>query len=66
MVTLLQEWDTYTSFKVWLSAVEDWVSSHTHTMPENLGPATICIVACLTISLDDYSALETFYKLGTM
>ena len=29
MVTHLQEWATYTSFKAWLLAVEDWVSSHT-------------------------------------
>ena len=41
MVTHLQEWATYASFKAWLLAVEDWVLSHTHTMPNNLGPATI-------------------------
>ena len=40
VVTPLQEQATYTSFKAWLSAVEDWVLSHTHTMPDNLGLAT--------------------------
>ena len=41
MVTHLQEWATYTSFKAWLLVVEDWVSSHTHTTPDNLGSATV-------------------------
>ena len=66
MVTHLQEQATYASFKAWLSAVEDWVSSHTHTTPDNLGPATIHTVACLTMSPDIYSWLETSGALGTM
>ena len=53
-------------FKAWLSAVEDWVSSHTHTMPDNLGPATVRTMACLTMSPDIYSWLETSSALGTM
>ena len=65
MVTCLQERATYASFKAWLSAVEDWVSSYTHTTPENLGPATICTMACLTMSPDVYSWLETSGTLGT-
>ena len=59
MVTRLQEQATYTSFKAWLSAVEDWVSSHTHTTPDNLGLATVHAVAHLTMSLEVYSWLET-------
>ena len=64
MVTRLQERATYASFKAWLSAVEDWVLSHTHTMPDNLGPATVCAVAHLTMSPDVYSWLETSGALG--
>ena len=55
MVTHLQEWATYTFFKAWLLVIKDWMSSHTHTTPENLGPATVHAVACLTMSLDIYS-----------
>ena len=66
MVTQLQEWATYASFKAWLSVVKDWVSSHTHTTPENLGLVTVCAVAHLTISLGMYSWLETCGVLGIM
>ena len=66
MVTCLQEQATYASFKAWLSAVEDGVLSHTHTMPENLGPATIRTVAHLTMSPDVYLWLETSGALETM
>ena len=66
MVTDLQEWATYTSFKAWLLAVEDWVLSHIHTMPDNLGLATICAMAHLTMSPDVYSWLETSGALGTI
>ena len=45
MVTRLQEQATYISFKAWLLVVEDWVSSHTHTMTNNLGLATIHAMA---------------------
>ena len=65
MVTHLQERATYASFKAYLLAVEDWVSSHTHTTPDNLGPATIHAMAHLTMSLDIYSWLETSGMLGT-
>ena len=65
IVTVLQEQATYTSFKVWLLVVEDWVSSYTDMMPNNLGLVTICFVACLTISPDMYSWLETCNMLGT-
>ena len=65
MVTYLQEQATYTSFKAWLSVVEDWVLSHTHTMPDNLGLATVRIVAHLTMSPDVNSWLETSGILGT-
>ena len=65
MVTHWQEWATYSSFKVWLLVVEDWVLSHTHTMPDNLGLVTICTIARLTMSLDIYSWLETCGTLGT-
>ena len=50
--------------KAWLSVVEDWVLSHTHTMPDNLGPATVRAVARLTMSPDVYSWLETSGTLG--
>ena len=64
MVTSLQEWATYASFKAWLLVVEDWVLFHTHTTPDNLGPTTIYAMAHLTISLDIYSWLETCGTLG--
>ena len=64
MVTHLLEWATYVSFKAWLSAVEDWVLSYSHTMPENLGSVTVRAVAHLTMSLDVYSWLETCSMLG--
>ena len=66
IVTHLQEQGTNASFKAWLSVVEDWVLSHTHTMPDNLGPATAHTVAHLTMSPDIYSWLETSGTLGTM
>ena len=66
MVTCLQEQATYAYFKAWLLAVEDWVLSHTHTMPNNLGPATVHAMAHLTMSPDVYSWLETSSTLGTM
>ena len=37
IVTSLQDWATYTSFKAWLLVVEDWVSSYTHMMPNKFG-----------------------------
>ena len=64
MVTHLEEWTNHASIKAWLSAVEDWVLSHTHTMPNNLGPATIHPVACLTMSQEVYFWLETSSVLG--
>ena len=51
-------------FKAWLSVVEDWVLSHTHTMPDNLGPVTVHAVAHLTMSPDVYSWLEMSGTLG--
>ena len=57
---------TYALFKAWLLAVEDWVLSHTHTMPDNLGLVTVWVVAHLTMSLDVYSWLETCGALGMM
>ena len=65
IVTHLQKQATYALFKAWLLLVEDWVLSHTHTMPDNLGPATICTMAYLTRSLDMYSWLETCGTQGT-
>ena len=65
MVMRLQEWATYALFKAWLLVVKDWVLSHTHTMPNNLGLASVHAVACLTMSLDVYSWLETCSALGT-
>ena len=64
MVTRLKERATYASFKDWLSVVEDWVLSHTHTVPDNLGPATVRAMAHLTMSPDIYSWLETSGTLG--
>ena len=66
IVTCLEERATYASFKAWLSMIEDWVLSHTHTTPENLVLATIRAMAHLTISLDIYSWLETCSTLETM
>ena len=52
--------------KLGFLAVKDWVLSHTYTMPDNLGPATVCTVAYLTVSPDIYSWLEPSGMLGTM
>ena len=65
MVNCLQEWATYASFKVWLLLVEDWVLSHTHTTPNNLGLVTVHTVARLTMSPDIYLWLDTCGTLGT-
>ena len=64
MVINLQEQATYASFKGWLLAVKDWVSSHTHTMHDNLGLAIIHAMASLTMSPDIYSLLKTYGILG--
>ena len=64
MVIHLQGQATYALFKAWLLAVEEWVSSHTHSMLEKLGLATVYAIACLTMSLDVYSWLETCGALG--
>ena len=66
IVTHLKEQATYTLFKAWLLAVKDWVLSHTHTMPDNLGLAIVCTVAHLMMSPDVYSWLETCGTMGTM
>ena len=63
--TSLQEHATYASFNTWLLVLEDWVSSYTHTMPDNLVPVSLYAMAYLTISLDVYSWLETCGMLGT-
>ena len=65
IITCLQEQATYTSFKAWLLAVEDWVLSYTHTMPDNLGLATIQTMAHLTMSPNIYSWLEICGTLET-
>ena len=41
IVTCLQEQATHASFEAWILIKEDWVSSYTHTTPDNLGAATI-------------------------
>ena len=64
MLTSLQKLATYAPFKAWLLVVEDWVSSHAHTMPNNLGLATIRAMAHLTMSPDVYSWLEISGALG--
>ena len=65
IVNCLQERATHALFKAWLLVVEDWVLSHTHSVPDNLGPATICTMASLTMSPDIYSWLETCGTLET-
>ena len=66
IVACLQEWATYASFKACLLAIEDWVLSHTHTMPDHLEPVTIHTIVHLTMNLDVYSWLETSAVLGIM
>ena len=66
IVTHLQERTTYASFKAWLLAVEDCVSSHTPTLSDSLGLVTIHTMAYLTISPDIHSWLETYGTLGIM
>ena len=46
--------------------VEGLVSSHTHNMPNNLGPVAVHAMAHLTMSLDIFSWLETCGALGTI
>ena len=47
-------------------AVEDWVSSLMNTMPNNSVPAIVHAMACLTMSPDVYSALETCNTIETI
>ena len=59
MVTKLLDTATYAKFKVWLSAVEDWVASHLGPALEALGPHAVRMVARLTMTLELYAVLET-------
>ena len=65
MVTKLTKNATYGALKAWASAVEDWVYSHTHVMPEDLGPMAVQSVARMTLTAELYSALETTGALGS-
>ena len=64
MVTKLPDTATYAKFKVWLSAVEDWVASHLGTALEALGPHAVQKVARLTTLLELYDILGTTGVLG--
>ena len=64
MVMKLPDTATYAKFKVWLSAVEDWVASHLGTALEALGPHAVRTVARLTMTPELYAVLETTGMLG--
>ena len=59
MVTKVPDTATYTKFKAWLLAVEDWVLSHLGTALEALGPHAVQTVARLTMMPELYAVLET-------
>ena len=65
MVTKLTKGVNYGAFKAWASAVEDWVYSHTHIMPDELSPMAVWSVARMTLELELYSALEAKGALGS-
>ena len=65
MVTKLPDTATYTKFKAWLLAVEDWVASHLGATLEALGPHAVRMVARLTMTPELYVVLETTGILGT-
>ena len=64
MVMKLPDTTTYTKFKVWLLAVEDWVASHLGAALEALGPHAVRTVARLTMIPELYAVLETMGILG--
>ena len=64
MVTKLPDTTTYTKFKAWLSAVEDWVAGHLGAALEALGPHAVRTVARLTMTPELYTVLETTGVLG--
>ena len=41
MVTKLKKGVSYTTFKAWVSALHDWLTSHAQLTPEQLGPASL-------------------------
>ena len=55
---------TYTKFKAWLSAVEDWVVSHLGTALEAFGPHAVRMVARLNMTPELYAVLEMMGVLG--
>lgn len=64
MVTKLKKDANYESFKAWLSAVDDWVFSHTQVLPDDLGPTAVRSVARMTLTAELYSVLENGGALG--
>ena len=64
MLTKLLDTATYTKFKAWLLALEDWVASHLRTALEALGPHAVRMVARLTMMPELYAVLETTGVLG--
>ncbi len=65
MVTKLTKSMNYGALKAWASAVEDWVYSHTHIMPDKLGPMAVQSVARMMLELELYSTLEAKGALGS-
>ena len=55
MTTRLDRTANYGALKAWASAVDDWVFSHTHLMPGDLGPMAVRAIARMTMTPMLYS-----------
>ena len=64
MVTKLKKGVSYTTFKAWISALHDWLASHSQLSPEQLGPASLRAIIRLTIDNELYTVLEQTGALG--
>ena len=50
MIDKLGKGVDYPKFKQWTTAFYDWIASHTHLSPEQLGPYSLRVVLRLSIS----------------
>lgn len=58
MITKLKDGVDYAKFKAWLSALRDWVESHSHLTPDQLGPASLRAIIRISIDPELYDAME--------
>ena len=64
MVIKLKQTANYDLFKAWVSAVDDWVFSHTGLALDKLAPSAIRSVARMTLDAQLYALLEGDGALG--